>query len=255
MYKAEDYLINRALKRGDLVFHPDTDGVEHQLDPDLLLQAVIKANADADTQIKQFDSWRALGMVPLWDCIMEKNRSGAMGETLGVLYCGLTGHATMKNPREAGSPDFFPVCEESKKYLEQSKDEVYTEGGFDTKGCKISDRRFMSMKPSSHHRQTSSILLSGWDYEGRTPQILAVCYTNGLTPTDWKPTNAPKNEQSRLTNSSYLLPSGMEKLRLNWVILHRSIRPPRSPEDVAKSRLELFLEFQGKGPAAISASP
>jgi hypothetical protein len=140
---------------------------------------------------------------------------------------------------------------DSEKKEGDKKKNTYTGGGFDTKGCMIAGRLFTSMKPSSHHTQTSSILLSSWDYEGDFPKILSVCYSNDINENDWKaaPQTQPETEEGKskkITNSAYFLPSGMEKIRRNWLILHKSVKPPKAPEDIVKWRLESFVAFRNR---------
>jgi hypothetical protein len=258
MYESKDYIINQSISREELRFHPDTDGQVNELDPNILLQALIKSNEYAEFQIGEFNNWKKKGMPSLWDLIPPKNKSGSMGEMLGVVYCSIAGIKIVKNPKEAGSPDFFPLCEQTKAYMANSekkegdkKKNTYTGGGFDTKGCMIAGRLFTSMKPSSHHTQTSSILLSSWDYEGDFPKILSVCYSNDINENDWKaaPQTQPETEEGKskkITNSAYFLPSGMEKIRRNWLILHKSVKPPKAPEDIVKWRLESFVAFRNR---------
>lgn len=255
MYEYKDYIINQSISRDELRFHPDTDGQVNELDTNILLRALIKSNEYAEIQISKFNEWKKEGMPSLWDLIPPKNRSGSMGEMLGVVYCSEAGIKIVKNPKEAGSPDFFPLCEQTEAYMADSdtkkegdkKKNTYEGGGFDTKGCMISGRLFTSMKPSSHHTQTSSILLSSWDYEGDFPKILSVCYSNEIDENDWKPATQTQNGQSKkITNSAYFLPSGMEKIRRNWLILHKSVKPPKASEDIFKWRLESFVAFRNK---------
>jgi len=257
MFEKEDYLINKCLSHGDLRYHPDAEGKSFHLDMDLMLRAAIKANMDFEMQIDQFKKWRSEGIVVLWDGILHKNRSGAVGECLGMAYCVLAGSTIAKNPHEAGSPDFFPLLESTRKYVDSPVSDSYRGGGFDTKGCKISDMKFMSVVASSHHKQTNTVLVVAWSYFGDFPKILAVFFTNGLAEEDWKIGGLPKNDESKPTSSASLLKSGMEKIRMGWMFMHKSVALPHGQENIKRYRLDAFGAFAGErgSTSAESLSP
>jgi hypothetical protein len=257
MFEKEDYLINKHLSEEDLRYHPDAEGRSFHLDRDLMLRAAVKANTDFETQINQFERWRREGVVVLWDGILHKNRSGAVGECLGMAYCVLAGSTIAKNPHEAGSPDFFPLLESTQTYLDSPVSDSYKGGGFDAKGCKISDMKFMSVVASSHHRQTNTVLVVAWNYFGGFPKILSAFFANNLTAEDWKIGSVPKNDNSKPTSSASLLKSGMDKIRMGWMFVHKSVALPHGQENIKRYRLDAFSAFASErdSTSAESLSP
>lgn len=237
MLRAEDLVINRGLTADELRYHPDVDGQQFVIEIDLMAQAAIKATADFAVQIAQFKKWTEQGMAVLWDHVMHKNRSGAVGECLGAAYCQLLNQRVVKNPHESGSPDFFPLIKETKSYLETPTKDSYLDGGFDAKGCKIPDMSFMKIEASSHHRQTTTVLVTAWNYVKDVPQIIGCMFANDLNKDDWKISSIPKNDESKPTSSARLLPSGVDKLRRRWLFMHKSVRPPRSKKDLERYSL------------------
>lgn len=232
MLELKDFVINRNLSADQLRYHADHGTDSYVMDVDLLVHAAIKSSSDFEIQIKKFEEWEANGMVVLWKHVLEKNKGGAVGECMASAYCNLLFNKVVKNPHESGSPDFFPLIEATKPFLDNPTEKAYKDGGFDAKSCKIPGLGFMEIEASSHHRQTSTVLVTGWNYIGKTPQILACFFTNALNKEDWKIGSIPKNDDSKPTSSARLLPSGKDKLRKNWIFLHKSIRPPREKKNI-----------------------
>lgn len=244
MLNPKDFVVNQNLTRDDLRYHPDVGGESFVIDVTLMVQAAIKATADFEVQIKKFEEWNQQGMVVLWEHVLEKNKGGAIGECLATAYCHLIGNRVVKNPHESGSPDFFPLLEDTRFLLESPTEKSYRGGGFDAKSCKIPGLGFMEVEASSHHRQTSTVLVTGWNYIGNVPHILACFYSNKLEISDWKMGSIPKNDESKPTSSARLLPSGKEKLRRNWLFLHKSIRPPREKKNILEYGLMPLLALK-----------
>jgi hypothetical protein len=238
MLKKSDYIINKALGAEDLTFHPPTGGASWGFDLGIVLDAVLKTNADLKFQFDRHAEWRAAGMVLILDNIPDKNMSGGVAECLGSAYCQMLSEAVRKNPHESGSPDFFPFFEGSRQWFESPTKDTYAGGGFDTKGVKLSNMRFMGVTASSHHTQTSSPLIAAWRYFDESPQIIGVFYTNRLSSEDWKIGSIPKDDGSKPTSSARLLLSGLEKVRAGWMILHKCVVLPSDPDDVKKYGLQ-----------------
>lgn len=244
MLDIKDFVINTNLTREQLRYHPDVDDQSYVIDATLMTQAAIKATGDFAVQMAQFLFWSKAGMMVLWDHILEKNKGGAIGECLASAYCRLIGGKVVKNPHESGSPDFFPLVESTKSLLESPTEKSYKGGGFDAKSCKIPGLGFMEVEASSHHRQTSTVLVTGWNYVDGVPHILAGFFTNELEISDWKIGSIPKNDESKPTSSARLLPSGKEKLRRNWLFLHKSMRLPREKKNVVEYGLVPLLALK-----------
>jgi hypothetical protein len=244
MQNSKDFIVNKGLAPERLLFHPDSSGKKWFFDPEDMLKAVLKTNADLEFQIKWHIEQRELGVVLILDNIPDKNRSGGIGECLGQAYCMIVGGVVKKNPHESGSPDFFPVVKESMPWFKEPKKDTYTIGGFDTKGVKIQNSNFTGAKASSHHTQTSSPLVVAWRYFDEIPQIIGVYYTNEMDEKDWKIGSIPQDNGSKPTSSARLLNTGIDKLRKGWMILHKSIVLPSKKEDVERYNLEGVRLFQ-----------
>lgn len=228
------------------MFHPAASGMSWHIDPDIMLSAAIKTNKDVEFQFEEHRKWEEKGMATLLKHIPLKNLSGAVGECLGANYCMLSSQDIRRNPHEAGSPDFLPYFTATEEWIKNPTKVAYKQGGFDAKGCKISDMKFMCVDASSHHDQTEIILVAAWkQHEGR-PQIIGVFYTNNLVASDWKIGSLPKNNGSKPTSSAQLLLTGLEKLRTGWLLLHRSVTPPDRKKDVLKYNLNILLEFRNQ---------
>jgi hypothetical protein len=246
MLQRRDFVTNHGLTADELRYHPDVGGESFVVDVETMLEAAIKATKDFAVQIRQFDRWARKGRVVLWHNILEKNKGGAVGECLAAAYSQLIGDRLVKNPHESGSPDFFPLLESTIPFLNKPTKDEYEEGGIHCKSNRPPNLGFMEMEPSSHHRQTSSVLLTGWSYSGNLPQILACFYCNTLNVSDWKIGSIPKSDESKPTSSARLLPSGKEKIRRNWIFLHKSIRLPRDESHIEEYRLEPLRILQKK---------
>jgi len=234
MFEPKDYLTNKTLSPDALRYHPDIGGKPQRIDPRLMVVAAAKANKDFEKQIKRFKAWADEGMVVLWDGVLEKNKSGAFGECLAAAYCALSKTSLVKNPHESASPDFIPLFEGTASYIEKPTEKTYLGGGFDAKASKMSDFKFMSIKASSHHRLTTTVLVVGWGYFKGMPKILSACFCNNLVQEDWKIGSIPKGDDSKPTSSATLLKSGLDKIRSGWVFVHQSVVLPNRKNDIEK---------------------
>jgi len=242
MLKSEEYVTNQNLTKEDLKFHPDSQDKTWFFDLDKMKTAVLKTNMDLYFQFQQHEIWRNDGKVLILDHIPDKNKSGGIGECLGTSYCQITNNNVRKNPHESGSPDFIPFFEDSRYIFDAPTKETYKLGGFDSKGVKLRTMRFMDVKASSHHTQTSSPLVTAWNYFNEVPQIIGVFYTSRLTEEDWKKVSSSKNSNSKLTSNARLLSSGLEKIRMGWLILHNSLKYPHDKKLLIRYNLNLSLK-------------
>lgn len=265
MQDKKEFVINRSLLAAELNFHPSVNGMLWHIDQDIVLSAVIKTNKDMDFQLEEHAKWEQKDIPTLLGHIPLKNLSGAIGEVLGANYCFLSDQDIRRNPHESGSPDYLPYFTATEEWIKKPTKDAYLHGGFDSKGCKVNEIKFMSVDASSHHDQTSTILVAAWKMEAwskeswkehpwkekkERPQIVGVFYTNALAKTDWKIGSLPKNNGSKPTSSAQLLLSGLEKLRSGWVVLHKSVSPPTRDKDILKYRLDVLLEAQIKSTSA-----
>lgn len=244
MLEPKDFVINNSLSAEDLRYHADVDGNSYVIDPNLMVQAAIKAAEDFAVQIKQFEEWERQKRVVLWNHVLGKNQGGAVGECLASAYCKLLDDRVVKNPHESGSPDFFPLIENTIPFLKNPTRNAYLDGGFDAKSSKMPELGFMQVEASSHHRNTSTVLVSGWNYIGKVPNILACFFCNSLDKSDWKIQSLPKNDDSKPTSNARLLPSGKHKIRKNWVFLHKSVVPPREKKNIVEYGLVPLVEIR-----------
>lgn len=227
MYNAKDFVTNSRLKQSDLSFFTDKNGTSWFFDINLMLEAVTKINLHLTKQFLWHQEQEKLGMISILKNIPIKNISGGVGESLGECYCRLTDGKVRKNPHESGSPDFIPYTEVSKAWFDEPNNKSFEEGGFESKGSKMTNKRFTTVKPSSHHTQTSSPVTVAWDFFYGIPLVLGVFYTCNLNENDWKIGSIPQENDSKLTSSARLLNSGIEKIRSGWLILHRGISLPQ----------------------------
>lgn len=252
----KEFVMNDSISPEDLIFHPDTDGKQWQIDRNAMLLAMMKTNRDIYLQIRANQRWERKGMPSLLNHIPPKNLSGAIGECLGSNYCGMVKCDIRKNPHESGSPDFLPFFSGTEEWITNPKKDAYTEGGFDAKGSKISNMKFMEVDASSHHDQTRTILVAAWIEHKGMPQIVGSFYTNKLKTSDWRRSKNSENEEAspggqsgnepskKITNSAILLYSGLLKLRVNWIVLHKSVILPHRNNDIEKYGLHPLRMLQ-----------
>lgn len=212
------YLINKKLTSDDLLYA--NEDTKKYLTAETIIRAIEQANLDIKKQYDDMNNYVA----PLLRNIPLKNFSGAMGECLGVHLSTILGDVK-KNPHEAGAPDFIPVSLRSDRWFTKPTQEYYAHGGFDTKASYSKNKKFMQVSASSHHNQTSTVLVVQWVWNtSNVPEVIGVFYTNKLTRTDWKLSRGKPG--SKTTNAAALTKTGKEKLRSGWVVLRDDVKLP-----------------------------
>ena len=211
------YKINKNLTADDLTYY---DGM--RFDFKQLEDAVIEANKDIREQYNDARKYKAslLMNIPM------KNLSGAVGEVFGQILANITG-TLKKNPHESGAPDFLPITESSKPWIQSPTRNYFTEGGFDTKASFSHNREFSKVSASSHHDQTTTVLVVQWSFSvDEIPEIIGIFYTNKLTRDEWK--LSVGRTGSKTTNAADMTASGKDKLRKGWIILRDDIKLPQN---------------------------
>jgi hypothetical protein len=214
------FAVNQNITSDALTYY-NVGGARMTLTPDLLTEAVVNTNEEIKLQFRDAVRYK----VPLLLNVPLKNLSGAVGECFGqhvALLCG----TVEKNPCEAGAPDFLPIVESSKQWFTAPTKAYYDLGGFDTKASFCKNRHFTCVTASSHHNQTSTVLVVQWAYDvNEVPEVIGIFYTNALTRDDWKLSLGKPG--SKTTNAAALTASGTDKLRRGWVVLDESVVLPR----------------------------
>lgn len=211
------YMVNKNLTDDDLTYY---NGM--RFDFAQLEDAVVKANKDFRRQYDDTKNYEA----PLLNNLPRKNLSGAVGEAFGQILAKITG-TLKKNPHEAGAPDFLPITESSKPWFQFPTKNYFTGGGFDTKASLSNNKEFSKVSASSHHDQTTTVLVVQWSYsEDEVPEIIGIFYTNKLTRDDWKLSMGRPG--SKTTNAAAMTASGKDKLRKGWIILRDDVKLPQN---------------------------
>lgn len=217
----KSFIVNKKVPSDRLVYYNDTDTIMH-LDLDTIKTAILNTNEDIRNQYNDAKKYPAAILVN----IPLKNVSGAIGECLGQHIALLTKNI-IKNPHESGTPDFIPIVPKSKPWIDNPTREYYSFGGFDTKASFCEHREFMRVGASSHHNQTSTVLVVQWAYDAdKIPEVIGVYYTNQLTSDDWKISRGRVG--SKTTNAAALTASGKDKLRNGWLVLSDTVKLPRN---------------------------
>lgn len=214
------FVVNPSLTDNTLVYYADKIQVM-QFNTNDIINAIINANNDIRRQYEDTKKYPAalLSNIPL------KNLSGAVGECFGQ-HIALITKTIKKNPHEAGAPDFLPVVPSAQSWFDTPTQKYYANGGFDTKASFSEKRKFVGVAASSHHNQTSTVLVVQWSFtKDNIPEIIGVFYTNELTPNDWRLTVGKPG--SKTTNAATLTAAGKDKLRRGWVVLHKSVSLPK----------------------------
>lgn len=214
------FIVNPLLNDDDLLYHKD-DEVTMRFNIDDVIKSITNTNNDIRMQYEDAQKYPAalLRNIPL------KNLSGAVGECFGQ-HLALITKTIKKNPHEAGAPDFLPSVPSSQPWFDNPTQKYYSNGGFDTKASFSDSRKFVGVAASSHHNQTSTVLVVQWSFsEENIPEIIGVFYTNKLTPSDWKLSIGKPG--SKTTNAAVLTAEGKDKLRKGWVVLHKSVTLPK----------------------------
>lgn len=215
------YLINNNLTPEDLTYYTEDDGLRWVLDIKTLIEAAKIANCEFKKEY-EFNKDRPICLLRN---VPRKNLSGAVGEALGESYCFLLSGKLGKNPHESGSPDFIPVLEKSRLWFSSPTKDIFY-GGFDTKACLTENGQFAKVKPSSHHDQTTTVLIVQWAFKEGIPEIIGIYFTNRLVRCDWKISRKPKKKDSKLTSSATIKASGIHKVREGWVFLRDDVKAP-----------------------------
>lgn len=214
------YKTNANLTDNDLTYY--NGDISMRFDPKQLVNAVITANKDIRQQYEDTKNYIAslLMNIPM------KNLSGAVGECYGQHLARITGNIK-KNPHESGAPDFLPITESSKPWFDTPTQKYFTDGGFDTKASYSHNKEFSKVSASSHHDQTSTVLVVQWTFStDNIPEIIGVFYTNKLTPGDWR--LSVGRPGSKTTNAAAMTASGKDKLRSGWIILRDDMKLPQN---------------------------
>jgi hypothetical protein len=213
-----NYIVNSNLKKEELLFY--NNEVQLYIDQNDLINAIEEANEDYVRQYQDLSKYKA----PIIKNIPLKNLSGSIGEGLCKILSDRWKTIT-KNPHEAGSPDFIPTVSSSENWTKNPTAKYYPHGGFDTKASYCQDKKFVRVKASSHHDQTTTVLVVQWYLnEKNIPEIIGVFYTNKLTKNDWKISKGRVG--SKTTNAATLTKSGVEKLRYGWIVLNKNVQLP-----------------------------
>lgn len=213
------YKKNTKLTSDDLTYFNGPTPM--RFDIDQLITAVHNTNADIKKQYTDTQKYIAslLRNIPM------KNLSGAVGECYGQHLAIITGNL-IKNPHEAGAPDFLPITDSSKPWIDAPTQKYFHDGGFDTKASYSHNKEFSKVSASSHHNQTSTVLVVQWTFnEKLIPEVIGIFYTNQLTPTDWKLSIGKPG--SKTTNAAAMTSSGKDKLRKGWIILREDMKLPQ----------------------------
>lgn len=213
------YIKNTKLTDADLTYY--TGKISMQFDVEQLITAATNTNTDIRRQYEDTHKYTAslLRNIPM------KNLSGAVGECYGQHLALITGNLK-KNPHEAGAPDFLPITEVSKPWFENPTQKYFHDGGFDTKASYSPNKEFSKVSASSHHNQTSTVLVIQWTFStDMIPEVIGVFYTNKLIPTDWKLSVGKPG--SKTTNAAAMTSTGKDKLRKGWIILRDDMKLPQ----------------------------
>lgn len=214
------FTINENLSSNDLVYYEGKK--KFRLNVQTVINAIKSANSDIAKQYADMNN--GTYVAPLLRNIPLKNLSGAVGECFGEHLCLLLGNIK-KNPHEASAPDFIPIVPSSKKWFSNPTTEYYPYGGFDTKASFTKDKKFTSASASSHHNQTSTVLVVQWTMNSKNvPEIIGVFYTNKLTKKDWRISTGKVG--SKTTNAAALTAKGMDKLRSGWIVIRNDVKIP-----------------------------
>lgn len=214
------YIVNENLSSSNLVYYEGKK--KFRIDINKIIAAIESANADIGQQYSDMNNGAYIA--PLLRNIPLKNLSGAVGECFGEHLCMFLGNIK-KNPHEASAPDFIPIVPSSKKWFTNPTQEYYPYGGFDTKASYTKDKKFTSANASSHHDQTSTVLVVQWTMsEHNVPEIIGVFYTNQLCKKDWKLSKGKVG--SKTTNAASLTAKGMNKLRSGWIVIRDDVQVP-----------------------------
>lgn len=212
-----DYKVNLNRTNEALTYYRDNN-THMMLRHDDIVQAIINCNLDIKQQYQDAQSRYTASLL---NNIPLKNLSGAVGECFGQHLAKLT-HTLQKNPHESGAPDFLPRVPSAAEWFTTPTKTYYPDGGFDTKASYSKELKFSEVSASSHHDQTTTVLVVQWIFRNNVPEIVGIYFTNELTPSDWK--RSVGKPGSKTTNAATLTPTGKHKLRSGWLVLHHTVQ-------------------------------
>jgi hypothetical protein len=151
--------------------------------------------------------------------IPSRNLSGGVGDAFGKILADYT-YYLHANEHQDGYPDILPYNDDSYSWIVNPTKDHFYGGGFDMKATEIKGR--LNPNASSHHRKTTSIMNTLWKInEEGICQIIGIAFANNLCEDDWAIPTKIKEGGGKTTPNCCLRTSGKQKLRNNWVLLHK----------------------------------
>lgn len=184
-----------------------------------------------------------------------RNLSAFVGELFAKSLAKASDGKFISNPHQDGYPDLLLLNGEGLKLYEQLKIDgklrdkspfsPFQNGGLEIKAtcgsvptptqCKklgitkpdMGDTRIGVMRGydwKAHHRETNNLIGILWDFENRTPHIMAVFFGNTLTENDWGKIVQPVAGGGRTTSVSIMPRAGVKKMYTNWIAVKNDHR-------------------------------
>lgn len=209
---------------------------------------VLDAIDDAHMTLDRFVKFKDEDKVDVFAILGMRNLSAFIGELFAAAMIKVGGELFCKNPHQDGYPDILVMDDHGRRlwaalegrFREKGPFSPFLGGGLevkatcgdvlDPKACAIrglekpaiGDQRVKLLKGyvwKAHHRETNNLLSIFWDFINGDPRIIAVFYTDSLSPSDWGKLAKPKEGGGRTTSVSNMTRGGVRKLFDNWVIM------------------------------------
>jgi hypothetical protein len=238
--------------RSELTYERGEDPDRFSLQPTAIREAVLQANSTL-LALHQFTS---MLRVPIEELLGLRNLSSLVSSVVvSEMQAAITDDVYV-NPHQDGYPDLIARTTASVAYYNSMKaagrlgdKSAWTDprfGGIEVKAtcgntppAKIIAKRGLgemradiisSFDWKAHHRETTRLLGTVWDFIDGVPTVVAAFYRNDLTEQDWGRIVSPKEGGGRTTSVSIMNGGGIAKMAEGWMV--------RTTDDVIRRGLE-----------------
>ena len=263
---------------GERRFTAATSTVSWYLEPEVVLAAMVRANAVLEllSDISDANGVQLFGLLGL------RNLSSLVGSVFARELQLLDKDRLRTIPQQDGYPDLMALTPEGREYIAKCEADgmmtakkpwsPYPAGGIEVKTtCGKTPPAKVLAKPEigmsrlsilvgldwkSHHRNTNNLLATFWDFLDGLPTMLAAFYRNDLSTDDWGKVVKPK-KRSKATSVSVMKRKAVKKMGKGWLVLPvdqamLSSLSQKRALDLQKDDIERFIKEQSlkEGPVA-----
>jgi len=193
--------------------------------------------------------------VDIFSILGMRNLSAFIGELYVVSLANYSSGGFIKNPHQDGYPDLLLMDNYGQQLWQQlnlsgqlrykQPFSPFQNGGLEVKATcgsvptpeeclrkwgiskpDMGDTRISFLKSydwKAHHQEINNLIGIIWDFNNRTPEIVAVFFGNNLVQDDWRMQDR-KEGRGRTTSLSVMTRVGVAKMYQNWILVKNDFR-------------------------------